>query len=76
VQDTGVGIESDRLSRIFEPFYSRRADGSNGTGLGLSIVRTIIEKYGGHVEVSSEPGCGSMFSVTLPDPSVVYGEEV
>jgi signal transduction histidine kinase len=75
VQDTGVGIEADRLSRIFEPFYSRRADGSNGTGLGLSIVRTIVEKYGGHIDVSSEPGRGSMFSVTLPDPSVMSEED-
>jgi signal transduction histidine kinase len=75
VQDTGLGIEAGRLSRIFEPFYSRRADGSNGAGLGLSIVRTIIEKYGGSVEVSSEPGRGSLFSVTLPDPGATYGDD-
>ncbi len=67
VRDQGVGIEPDRLPHIFDPFYSRRADGSKGVGLGLSIVRTIVENFGGRVEVTSEAGQGSVFSVFLPD---------
>ncbi|MFM1892158.1 MAG: hypothetical protein RLZ44_1235 [Pseudomonadota bacterium] len=69
VQDTGIGIAAEQLSRIFDPFYSRRADGAQGTGLGLSIVRTIVEHYGGEISVQSEPGHGSTFSVRLPDPA-------
>ncbi|MGB5467206.1 MAG: ATP-binding protein [Sedimenticolaceae bacterium] len=67
VHDQGIGIEPDTLARIFDPFYSRRADGSKGVGLGLSIVRTIVENYGGRVEVTSGAGQGSVFSVFLPD---------
>jgi signal transduction histidine kinase len=67
VRDTGVGIEADRLSVIFDPFYSRRADGSKGTGLGLSIVRALVENYGGRVAVESTAGEGSRLSVALPD---------
>ena len=67
VRDTGIGIEQKQLASIFDPFYSRRADGAKGTGLGLSIVRTIVENYGGRVEVESEPGNGSVFSIVLPD---------
>jgi signal transduction histidine kinase len=69
VRDTGIGIEPERLERIFDPFYSRRADGARGTGLGLSIVRTIVDAWGGRVEVQSEPGNGSVFRVCLPDPA-------
>ena len=69
VRDTGIGIEPDRLQRIFDPFHSRRADGARGTGLGLSIVRTIVDNWGGRVEVQSEPGKGSVFRVSLPDPA-------
>jgi len=67
VRDSGSGIAPERLPRIFDPFYSRRADGSKGTGLGLSIVRTIVEQYGGRIEVESELGRGTTFTVSLPD---------
>lgn len=67
VRDLGIGIAPDRLPRIFDPFYSRRADGSKGAGLGLSIVRTIVEHYGGEILVHSEVGKGSTFTVRLPN---------
>jgi signal transduction histidine kinase len=69
VKDTGIGIDAEQMPRIFDPFYSRRAEGAKGTGLGLSIVRTIVENYDGEVTVRSEPGRGSVFSVRLPDPA-------
>jgi signal transduction histidine kinase len=53
--------------RIFEPFFSRRADGVRGTGLGLSITKSIIENHGGSIAVDSAPGRGCRIVVTFPD---------
>jgi PAS domain S-box-containing protein len=61
--DTGVGIESGRLGHIFEPFHSHRHE---GLGLGLYISRTIVEEQGGYIEVGSQVGEGSTFTVWLP----------
>jgi two-component system NtrC family sensor kinase len=65
VTDTGVGIEPEHLSQIFDPFYTTKQVG-RGTGLGLSVSYGIIEKHGGHIEVRSRKGEGSTFTVTLP----------
>jgi signal transduction histidine kinase len=64
--DSGVGIAPDRLRRIFDPYYSARADGAQGTGMGLSICRSIIETYGGTIAVDSTLGEGSTFRIRLP----------
>ncbi|HAX68051.1 MAG TPA: ATP-binding protein [Anaerolineales bacterium] len=67
VQDTGIGIPSESLSRIFERFY--RVDSSrtgSGTGLGLSIARHIVEAHGGKIWAESEVGRGSTFYFLLP----------
>ena len=66
-EDTGTGIAPDDRSRIFEPFFSRRADGVRGTGLGLSISKAIVEGHGGSIEVEGELGRGSRFRVRLRD---------
>ncbi|HRH82006.1 MAG TPA: ATP-binding protein [Thiobacillaceae bacterium] len=66
IADTGVGIREHDAARIFEPFYSHRADGVNGTGLGLSICKAVVEGYGGRIEFASQPGVGSCFYVLLP----------
>jgi signal transduction histidine kinase len=62
VSDTGVGIAPEHLARIMEPLYSTKA---RGLGLGLAIARAILEKNGGSLRVTSEPGRGSTFTVTL-----------
>ena len=64
--DTGIGIPAGDRQRIFEPFFSRRADGKRGTGLGLAICRGLLVGYGGTLEVTSEVGAGSSFTATLP----------
>ncbi|MGI8908566.1 MAG: sensor histidine kinase [Candidatus Sumerlaeaceae bacterium] len=68
VTDTGVGIEKDQLSRLFNDFSqldSARQDHQSGTGLGLAISQRLSEMLGGAITVKSEPGRGSMFSLTL-----------
>ncbi len=65
VKDTGTGIAAEHLSRIFDPFYTTKQVG-RGTGLGLSVTYGIVEKHGGHIEVESQKGRGSTFTVVLP----------
>jgi signal transduction histidine kinase len=62
VTDSGVGIDPKLSSRIFEPFYTTKA---NGIGMGLSISRSIIEAHGGRLWLS-DAECGSTFCLTLP----------
>lgn len=65
-RDTGCGIAQMDQPRIFQPFWSRRADGAHGTGLGLPICREIVRRHNGTITVESEPGVGSNFIITLP----------
>ncbi len=69
VGDTGIGIPPEDVPRVFDAFYRvKRPDVPDveGTGLGLSIVKAIVERHGGHVDVRSKVGTGSVFSVILP----------
>ena len=63
IEDTGGGMSKTQLSRIFEPFFTTKAEG--GTGLGLPICRTIVDEHGGELDVQSELGRGSRFTVRL-----------
>ena len=69
VEDTGIGIPSGDLPRVFERFYrvdKARSREIGGTGLGLSIVKHVAEAHGGSVQVESQPGKGSRFTLILP----------
>jgi signal transduction histidine kinase len=64
IADNGPGIPEEHLKRIFEPFFSTKAE--YGTGLGLSITFGLVEKLGGRIDVQSEVGHGASFTVRLP----------
>lgn len=63
VSDTGVGIAPENVTRIFEPYFTTKSEGS---GLGLPIARRIVESHGGTIEVNSQPGTGTRFDIVLP----------
>jgi len=65
VSDTGPGIPPDHLDRIFEPYFTTKQEGE-GYGLGLAICQEIVAAHGGTLQVESQPGQGSCFTVTLP----------
>jgi len=64
VKDTGCGIKTDDLQKIFDPFFSTK--GPKGTGLGLAVAWGIVEKHNGKIEVESEVGRGTTFRIILP----------
>ena len=69
MSDTGVGIPEDALAHIFERFYrvdKARSRASGGSGLGLAIVRGIVERNRGEIQVTSQMGVGTTFTVTFP----------
>ncbi len=63
VTDTGIGIASDNLPLVFEPFFTNKGQ---GTGLGLAISYNIISEHGGDIKIKSQPGAGTTVKVTLP----------
>jgi len=65
VRDTGGGMDTETLNKIFEPYFTTRGQ-ENGTGLGLAVVHGIVESFQGSIKVESMPGQGSLFTVYLP----------
>ena len=65
VRDNGPGIDAAALAQIWSPFYTSKV---NGTGLGLAIAKKVVEAHGGAIEVTSQPGAGTEFTITLPKP--------
>lgn len=71
VRDQGIGMDEKELRSIFKKFYRTRkaeASGAAGTGIGLSIVEQIVTHHGGRMEVTSQPGAGSCFTIVVPVP--------
>ena len=74
VRDQGIGMDQKEVKQIFRKFYrTRKAEesGEAGTGIGLSIVQQIVEQHGGHIDVVSQPGAGSCFTLVLPAMTAV-----
>jgi signal transduction histidine kinase len=72
VTDNGCGMDEPTRKQVFRAFFSTK--GSHGTGLGLMITRKIIHEHGGVIEVQSQPGAGSTFSVRLPERDILVGD--
>ncbi|MDP9385170.1 MAG: ATP-binding protein, partial [Actinomycetota bacterium] len=73
VADTGRGMDAGQVERVFDRFYPAGANptgGPSGSGLGLSIVRSLVDLHGGSIDVESEPGRGTTFTVRLPKATV------
>jgi len=72
VSDTGIGIAAEHRAHLFEPFYrvdKVRSRSHGGAGLGLALARNIAQAHGAIIELQSEPGLGSRFSVIFPSPT-------
>ena len=65
IADTGHGIPTEDLPKIFHPFFTTKEAGK-GTGLGLTVVHNMVQEHGGSIAVESEPGKGTTFTITLP----------
>jgi two-component system, sporulation sensor kinase E len=68
IQDTGIGIPADLVSKIFEPYFTTK---DNGSGLGLTVVYKVIKEHGGELRVFSKEGEGTTFTILLPIPQTV-----
>jgi signal transduction histidine kinase len=66
VEDTGPGISEEDLPHLFDRYWKTAREGAEGAGLGLAIARGIVDAHRGRISVSSEPGHGSRFTITLP----------
>jgi len=81
VEDNGPGIAKKELDKVFDRFYQVEGTGDKGTGIGLALVKELVDLYRGQISVSSEPGKGSRFRISLPidknafrENEIIYGE--
>jgi CheY-like chemotaxis protein len=66
ISDTGVGMSTGELNRVFEPFYTSKIMGRSGTGLGMAVVWGTVKDHDGYVDIKSKPGKGTTFTVYIP----------
>ncbi len=66
VSDTGIGISAGDIDRIFEPFYTKKTMGRSGTGLGMAVVWGTVKDHQGHIDLQSQPGDGTTFTLYFP----------
>ena len=64
VEDQGVGIPKDKIAKVFDGYYTTK--GSRGNGLGLPTVKAVMRRSGGHVDIHSEPGVGTVVTLRFP----------
>ncbi|EJC80037.1 signal transduction histidine kinase [Rhizobium leguminosarum bv. trifolii WSM2297] len=77
ISDSGIGMDADDLPKLFQPYYrARSATGIAGTGIGLNVVKQVVELHGGTVEVTSELGNGTTFTIRLPIGSLLSDQHV
>ncbi|OOO24483.1 ATPase [Rhizobium sophoriradicis] len=77
IADGGIGIDADDLPKLFQPYYrARSATGIAGTGIGLNVVKQVVELHGGSVEVMSELGKGTTFTIRLPIEVLLSDQQV
>jgi hypothetical protein len=74
VRDTGTGMDAATLAKVFDPFFTTKAGGA-GTGLGLYMAYRVVERHGGSIDVSSQPGSGTTIDITLPSGAVGEGAD-
>jgi two-component system cell cycle sensor histidine kinase/response regulator CckA len=75
IADTGTGMTETDRQRIFEPFYTKKAMGRSGTGLGMAVVWGTVKDHHGYLEVLSEPGIGSTFTLYFPSTQEQVAQE-
>jgi signal transduction histidine kinase/ActR/RegA family two-component response regulator len=75
VADTGIGIESNDLKQIFEPFFTKKKLGKSGTGLGMTLIWSTVKDHGGFVDVQSATGMGTVFDLYFPATRLEISEK-
>lgn len=66
ISDTGMGMDQEKITHIFEPFYTSKVMGRSGTGLGMTLVWSAVKDHKGHIAVASKPGTGTTFTLYFP----------